>query len=200
MAESGGLRARLVQEAIEMVAAGGGEPSLRDLAKRLGVSPMASYRHFPNKAALMEAVTEAGFCRLHARLEEADASGDDDERLLAQGIAYVTFAIDHSSLFRLMFSGHPAEAGDGSARGAAYGVLQRRIAQSLAEAGPHAALACWALVHGLAVLHLDAGMVFDRERVAATLEVFLRRSAERSRRSQEGPCGPDAAPAGAGGP
>lgn len=178
MDEAGGLRARLVQAAIEMVAEFGGEPSLRELAKRLGVSPMASYRHFPNKAALMEAVTEAGFRLLHARLAEADASGGDDERLLAQGIAYVAFAIGHPTLFRLMFHGQPAEAGGGSARAAAYAVLQSRIVQALGRDGPHVALACWALVHGLAVLHLDAGMAYDRDRVAATLAVFIGRPAE----------------------
>jgi AcrR family transcriptional regulator len=134
---------------------GAGEPSLRALARDLGVSAMASYRHFPDKAALMAAVVEQGFVRLSATLAAADASAPGMQALVAQGLAYVDFAMAHPGLFRLMFG--PAGQADNAAaaRARAYNRLSARVA-ALQPGNPAAAtLACWAVVHGLAVLQLD---------------------------------------------
>ena len=124
------LRSRLIQEAIRLLSEKPADVTLRGLARAAGVSAMAPYRHFADKAALMRAVTEAGFNRLRMVLLEADSAGDDRSALIAQGLAYIAFAVANPALFRLMFSEaeyEKSEAGPGD--DTAYGVLSRRIAQ-----------------------------------------------------------------------
>jgi AcrR family transcriptional regulator len=169
-----GLRQKLVDAATLALDAGAGEPSLRALARDLGVSAMASYRHFPDKAALMAAVVEQGFVRLSATLAAADASAPGMQALVAQGLAYVDFAMAHPGLFRLMFG--PAGQADNAAaaRARAYNRLSARVA-ALQPGNPAAAtLACWAVVHGLAVLQLDHALATSREELREALAVAIR--------------------------
>ncbi|MFD1332356.1 TetR/AcrR family transcriptional regulator [Methylopila musalis] len=148
-----GLGARLVREAIAALDAGAGEISLRGLAKAAGVSAMAPYRHFPDKTALLRAVSDRGFAMLAEALATADRAPDEREALTAQGLAYLAFAQAHPALFRLMFSGGGDGGPPGAAKMAAYGVLAGRVARLTPN--PAAVTACWALVHGLAILTLD---------------------------------------------
>ena len=145
------LRERLIAAAIAALERGEGDLSLRALAREVGVSAMAPYRHFADKAALMGAVGAHGFKQLRASLVEADGTSQGREALVAQGLAYLRFATAHPALFRLMFSGvcKPASAPGETA----YGVLAGRVATLTDD--PDAVLACWALVHGLAMLALD---------------------------------------------
>lgn len=156
------LRDRLIQETITLLDRGGDDVSLRSVAKAAGVSAMAPYRHFADKAALLGAAAGAGFVELQRRLEAADATPDHRQGLVQQGLAYVAFARDHPELFRLMFAGKnraclPADANKG-----AFGVMQRRVS-SLAVADQQVkAMACWATVHGLAILTMDETVAIDQ--------------------------------------
>jgi AcrR family transcriptional regulator len=168
-----GLRTRLVQVAMEMLAEGADALSLRSVARGAGVSAMAPYRHFPDKAALLRAVADRGFEMLHDALETGDRGGDR-EALVGQGLAYFRFAGEHPALFRLMFSNlcappNPADAGPG-----AHAILARRVESIVADpsAAATATIAAGAIVHGLALLALDGALPIDSEQARSVLTVF----------------------------
>ncbi len=167
------LGAVLVAEALDMLAAEGVEAlSLRALARRAGVSAMAPYRHFSDKDALLAAVATRGFEGLRAAM---DAAGCADPRadLARIGVAYVTYALEHPALYRLMFgprgeTRHPCREAAGEA---AYARLADSVARAFPEAASEAlVLGCWSLTHGLAGLFLDgplAARAGDRTEIAA---------------------------------
>ncbi|MHA6299539.1 TetR/AcrR family transcriptional regulator [Devosia sp. CAU 1758] len=129
---------------------------LRDLARAVGVSPAAPYRHFDSRAALLEALAVTGFQRFAARME-AVAASDPDNAMAAMGKTYVVFALQNANLFRLMFSPQlkkEARPGLSMAADAAFDTLRHAIGGDV-ESGRIRALAAWAKVHGLAVLLLD---------------------------------------------
>jgi AcrR family transcriptional regulator len=151
----GDLRAALVEVATQAIAEQGEvDLSLRDIARRAGVSPGAPYRHFADKDALLAAVATRGYDELRQRLLSATESVSDSvyEDL---AVAYVTFALDHPGLFRLMFT-HPCSrsAPDTAAAAAAAAAVfadvvgGREGAAALVTGG-------WALAHGLAMLLID---------------------------------------------
>ncbi len=77
----GDLRRALVEEALLLLAeSGDGGFSLRELARRVGVTANASYRHFANKDALLQALASEGFRRLRAAQREAEAQVDGDHK------------------------------------------------------------------------------------------------------------------------
>ena len=125
--------------------------SLRDLARRAGVSHNAPYRHFPDREALLAALAADGF----RRLGEALAGASRRE----MGEAYVRFALEHPQLFRLMFGGHLSFSRHGALERAAASPYHGLVAAFRAEpsiADPEkAAAAAWSLVHGLSHLLLD---------------------------------------------
>jgi Transcriptional regulator len=129
---------------------------LRDLARAVGVSPAAPYRHFDSRAALLEALAVTGFQRFAAAMEAVAASAPDNP-MAAMGRTYVLFALDQPNLFRLMFSprlGKDARPGLRMAADAAFATL-RHVVGGDPGANRIRALAAWAKVHGLAVLLLD---------------------------------------------
>jgi len=159
------LRQALIRSALEILSeAGVAGLSLRAAARRAKVSAMAPYRHFADKEALLAAVAEYGFRELTTQLTTAAATAADPRAgLAALGVAYVLFARDQPSLFKLMFgpmiekkSGHPAldEAGN-----ACFNVLRRAVEAAKFFDGDFDArdisLACWSLVHGLSALIVD---------------------------------------------
>lgn len=123
--------------------------SVREAARRAGVSHNAPYRHFPDRDALLAALAAQGFSDLSKALE--NCSGRE------MGEAYVRFALEHPQRFRLMFGGQiPMDRYPelrGQAR-ASFGRLQDAFA-GLGEDASFAAAAAWSLVHGLAQLILD---------------------------------------------
>jgi AcrR family transcriptional regulator len=101
----GNLRQALVAAALKEVARSGPEAfSLREVARRAGVSPTAVYRHFADKDALLAAVAAECAERIGAVMQAALAEAPDDplERFRASGIAYVQFAVAHPEHFRAM--------------------------------------------------------------------------------------------------
>src|SRR5215470_16788785 len=112
----GDLRQALIRSALAILSeAGVAGLSLRAAARRARVSAMAPYRHFADKEGLLAAVAEYGFHELAGRLTAAAATAADPRAgLAALGVAYVLFACDQPSLFKLMFgpmiekkTGHP---------------------------------------------------------------------------------------------
>jgi AcrR family transcriptional regulator len=143
---------------------------LRELAREVGVSAAAIYRHFPDKNALMAALAVEGLERLGAAQRKATRSaGGGSAGFLASGMAYVRFAVDHPALFRLVFSAaqqcDPLDAqGDGvstALRGLRHDIETLLPAGSPAAERKAAALHAWALAHGIAQLVLDRQIPAD---------------------------------------
>jgi AcrR family transcriptional regulator len=155
------LHDRLVDCALGLFEQGESDISLRAVARAAGVSAMAPYRHFEDKAALMAAVALRGFAMLEADAAQADMTNDPCEALTAQGLAYVGFARAHPALFRLMVADGaglrlPHEKCQG-----AYALMVRRVTELAPHQVEAGALACWGLVHGLATLALDGRIPVD---------------------------------------
>lgn len=155
----GDLRRVLVETTLVLLSEQGADAlSIREVARRAGVSPMAPYRHFPEKDSLLAAVAAVGFERLRNRLMEG-AAAEPERGLETQTTAYVAFAIDAPALFRLMFS--PRVEGDYpeliEMREGAYDALRSSVAASAPETEDLEGLllAHWSLMHGLASLVLD---------------------------------------------
>lgn len=101
----GNLRAVLLDEAVGVLRESGVDGlSLRDLARRAGVSHGAPRSHFVDRQALLDALAEAGFERLTTAVRRAlDGEGSRTERLHRVARAYVDFAVDDAALMELMF-------------------------------------------------------------------------------------------------
>ena len=158
------LRNALLAEASAMLEQSGtSKLSLRELARRLGVAHTAAYAHFPDKTALLREVADLGFARLGDALLAAKArSADPAAELLAMGEAYVRFAHDEPSLYRLMFVDEALcdDPGDDMSPEAqrAFGALAEAVARIgvAADAVRDTSVAIWGFVHGVAMLDIDA--------------------------------------------
>ena len=143
----GDLRASVLSAAGELIEKDGlAGLSVREAARRAGVSHNAPYRHFPDRESLLAALAVEGFDRLAKALE-----GRAGRSL---GEAYLRFALAHPQRFRLMFG--VAKAGK----------MHERFAQAFAATGADSRLAgaaAWSLVHGLACLALDRQLPDDEE-------------------------------------
>jgi AcrR family transcriptional regulator len=162
------LRQALIDGAIALIAEQDvSSLSLREVARRVGVSHAAPYRHFQDKESLLAAVAEEGFIGLTEAMNQGieQASNDPLKRLEATGVAYVLFAIAHPSHYRVMFGNfrgeqvpHPERA---QAGWQAFQVLLDRIeagqAAEVVRAGDAMQLAwvAWSMVHGVAMLLID---------------------------------------------
>jgi AcrR family transcriptional regulator len=103
----GDLRRALIDATLDLVEAEGPDQvSLREVARRVGVSPGAPYRHFKSRQELMSAVGMEVMERYAevAQVELARVGSGPLEAFRAQGLASVRFAQEHPSLFRLMSS------------------------------------------------------------------------------------------------
>jgi AcrR family transcriptional regulator len=77
--------------------------TMRAVAKEVGITPMAIYRHYPDRAALLNALADEGFEELAAWLAEQRLTGDVEQRLYKMGDLYLDHALGHPKLFELMF-------------------------------------------------------------------------------------------------
>lgn len=103
--ERGGLREALVEEGRRLFEENGAtELSLRELARRLGVSEAAPARHFKGKEELLAAIAVSGFKELAAQRQEIAAQNHHDPRGKARAmmLSYVRYAQTHAGLFDLM--------------------------------------------------------------------------------------------------
>jgi AcrR family transcriptional regulator len=140
--------------------------SLREVARRAGVTHGAPYHHFADKAALLDALAEEGFVLLRDAMEAAlGEHRGAGQRLAACGRAYVDFAVGHPAYFQAMFRpGKSSLRTRGPAAQAAFLVLVNAVLQCQEEGvAPRGdpeplVLLAWSAVHGLSSLRLDGAL------------------------------------------
>lgn len=181
----GDLRQALIDAALQLISEEGfAALSLREVARRAGVTHAAPYRHFADKEALLVAVATEGFRMMTlAMRERMEREEQLMERLAASGIAYVLFAVAHPAHFRVMFGPHftrrPEPPLSSNPDTDAFGLLVRTIEEGQ-QAGVlreeprlELALAAWAMVHGLASLLVN-GQVEPYRTQAGGVEALAR--------------------------
>ncbi|WP_418320350.1 TetR/AcrR family transcriptional regulator [Piscinibacter sakaiensis] len=162
----GALRDALIAATESLLAERGLEGfSLREVARRSGVSPAAPAHHFGDAQGLLTAVATLAFDGLTEALEAGNARGGDDAvaRLREQGVGYVDFAMKFPGRFSLMFrSGKPADEALSRSAAAAFAALENGVRElfgvaadeDLTPAQWQALLSIWSVVHGFAQLAL----------------------------------------------
>jgi AcrR family transcriptional regulator len=170
----GNLREALVAMGFEMAQQAGPDGvALREVARRVGVSHNAAYRHFADREALLGEISDLAMDRLTAAMQaqidgvapDLDPVANATSRLRAVGRAYVEFGLAEPGLFRVAFTAR----GDGAEElpdgpptdGGPYGLLNS-VLDDLVAVGylapaerPGSEVACWAAVHGFTELSLD---------------------------------------------
>ncbi len=168
-----GLRKTLITAALKLMEADGVEPSLRAVARAAGVSAMAPYRHFADKADLLAAVANHGFNILRKALIHADDQLDAGQALFAQGMAFIDFARANPALFRLMYSYRYGRADTDAVQGT-YDVLARRVTGMLPTHATAATLACRSMVQGLATIELSGRLApAGRDDIAIAVRLLV---------------------------
>ena len=169
----GDLRNALIEAAQSLLAERGADDfSLREVARRAGVSPAAPAHHFGDAQGLLTAVAALAFSELTKALREGHARGGADPHLALreQGVEYVRFALRNPGPFRLMFRDgiNKDDALLAQQANEAFAVLADGVraafglAPGAALQGEHwtALVALWSAVHGYA--HLAIAGRFDR--------------------------------------
>ena len=169
---------------------------LREVARRAGVSHNAAYRHFSDRDQLLSEVAAVAMAALAesmrrrvAVVRTRDAGKRARRRLREVGTAYVEFAVSEPGLFRVAFAaalpaevvGVPGEQTSVDTSADPYALLNDALDELVAagqvtpERRAGSELACWAAVHGFAVLHIDDGPLRDAtdEERHASLEHML---------------------------
>jgi AcrR family transcriptional regulator len=149
----GNLREELLDAAIRLIAEVGPTAfTLREIARRAGVSHNAPYRHFRDKDDVIAAVATQGYRELNtAMLEAAKPEADAIRRLKCAGSAYIAFALRRPEHFTVMFDAP----------------ISRRTNPEAAEAGERAfgtqelALLAWSMVHGIAKLAITGRLPYS---------------------------------------
>lgn len=184
----GDLRPALLRAAVEAIGqTGPAAMSLREVARRAGVSHSAAAYHFGDKAGLLTAVAAQGYRMLTEELRNARVGG---RSFLEVGVAYVRFAVSHRAHFEVMYRPElyrPDDPEIRQARAAAavflYGTASPNAGQLAAGA------AAWSLVHGLATLWLNGNLPpqlgTDPEEITRLIAPYLSISASPSAPPQQ---------------
>jgi len=179
----GALRAALLAAADRLVRTrGGGAVTLREVARKAGVSHAAPYHHFRSRDELLAAVAAAGFDRLRVEIDTTlgGAPASPEARWRAGAASYLRFALDNGNLYRIMFD----DAGSGrspaliaAARGAFEPLVAGARATTSEADAEELARTAWALLHGIAILALAgrAGLPTDPASVVAWAEQAITR-------------------------
>jgi len=179
----GDLRRALGDAALALISEGElGTFSLREVARRAGVTPAAPYHHFKDKTALLAAVAEEGFAALGGRLEAALARlppTDLRGRFAALARAYLEFARAHPAHYRVMFlpelKSHQEHRSFHAAADRTLEVLARQVQSAMPRASPQEVMLrtvlIWSAGHGLASLWNDG--VLDRKLAFGSDRAFL---------------------------
>ncbi|MEM8501641.1 MAG: TetR/AcrR family transcriptional regulator [Cyanobacteria bacterium P01_D01_bin.1] len=163
--------------------------SLRGVAREAGVSHTAPYRHFEDKAALLGAIAEEGFVEFGNYLQSAvDRTPNQPvESLMAAGVAYIRYALDYPTHFRIMFSHFPSEKSTDSSlhqtSASTFQILVNIILAGQAaqvmrndQKAEFLALGKWSLVHGVAMLLLDGMLPNQAESQLSLAEALVKDS------------------------
>jgi AcrR family transcriptional regulator len=181
----GNLRHAVLAAAVDAITeVGPAGVSLRDLARRAGVSHAAPAHHFGDKAGLLTALAAEGYGLLADALDAAHRRTQD---FLEVGVAYVRFAVGHRAHFEVMFRPDLYRSDDRevlAARERASNALSGGIdTLPSGRAGPDAriaGIAAWSLVHGFAILWLNGALPpelgDDPETVARSVAAMLFRT------------------------
>lgn len=166
---------------------GGWQFTLREVARRAGVSHAAPYKHFPDKGTLLVEIALIGFDRLRQRTLQATQPISDSDfaaEFSATAKAYLAFGEDNPALYRLMFGGVVGNPGDLHRDPRALGafevvidLLERGQASGYFRVRPvrGQAAACWAQLHGLTMLMLDRLLLPEKvgeDAIEAALETL----------------------------
>ncbi|MDE2595105.1 MAG: TetR/AcrR family transcriptional regulator [Burkholderiales bacterium] len=103
----GNLRQALLDATLDLAAETGlDQVSLREVARRVGVSSGAPFRHFKDRRALMTAIAEEATRQLRIRVErdQQSAQGDAMDHLKVLGRSFLEWALSHPTQFRLVSS------------------------------------------------------------------------------------------------
>lgn len=179
----GNLKPALIAAAVEWIAeVGPAAFTLREVARRAGISHNAPYRHFRDKEHLLAAVATQGFDRLAAALDASKSRPrrarhavprTARDRLRASGIAYVQFALRSPEHLQVMFdwplefTRYPElEAAGARAFGILLGLVEDAQRNGELPAGNALRLAriAWSLVHGVAKLAISSRLPHASER------------------------------------
>lgn len=179
------VRGRVLRAAVRLIGeAGLASLSMREVARAAGVSHQAPYHYFDDREAILAALAEEGFTILSTRLERArDPSEPPAARMASLGRAYVQFACDHPSLFRVMFRPDFVDAERFPSLRAcgerAFATLPASLKECVAAGLPaepsfdaHVVLA-WSLVHGLACLILDGPLALKLPDAAKARDAMI---------------------------
>ncbi len=173
----GNLAAALVDAAAGVLESQGVEAlTLREAARRAGVSQTAPYRHFKNKQALLAAVAADGFRMLLEELDAAAHEWNDEpaEAVTAVGSAYIRFATEQPERFRLMFGRDITERRLYPEITNATEEISTRIGNILNN--PALGLGLWSAMHGLSWLLIEdvADLGGGRGVIPGRAEIVLR--------------------------
>jgi AcrR family transcriptional regulator len=143
--------------------------SLREIARRAGVSHAAPAHHFGDKTGLLTALATDGFRILH---ERTGATLGEPGALVRAGEQYVAFALEHPAHFSVMFDPHLLRMSDpalDAERSQAFenffAAVQGTTGTDDAEQVTNEAIAAWSVVHGVAVLWLQGNLPFPPDPV-----------------------------------
>ena len=143
--------------------------SMRRVATAVGITPMALYRHYPNRDGLLNKVSDEGFVQLAAKLAQLQLTGNIDHQLLQILDVFLDHAFDHPRLFELMFltkrEGARQYPDDFIARRSPTANVSADVIASAMESGYLRKDDVWeivfetgALMHGLVMLYLGGRM------------------------------------------
>ena len=165
----GNLKSALLDAGVTLIGEAGPQAfTIREVARRAGVSHNAPYRHFRDKDELLEAIAVDGFARLTVAMRKWAGSGSTGtDRLRLCGCGYVDFALRWPQHFLVMFD----LPKDGSVGESAFQTLLEFIVESqkegaLPKGDPHPlALMAWSLVHGIAKLAISGNLPYGSRRI-----------------------------------
>ena len=179
----GDLRAALLEAAESVLAERGIHGfSLRETARRAGVSPAAPAHHFGDTRGLLTALATEAFRRFGDALEAGDVGEDRKARIRSQGRAYVRFALAEPAKFDLMWRYALTDREDPDYRAAssrAFFILDRLVrgeeaaANAVDDLSVAPSIACWSIVHGFAGLARDGVFGTGPGEAEAAVEALL---------------------------
>lgn len=152
------IKQRLVEAGVALLAEAGTDAlSLREIARRAGVSHGAPRRHFPTRQALLAAIAQEGYRELTALVGETIGGPSAEPRaaVLALGRRYVDFARERPGMFALMFRHDLLRGNQVGLRETStplFGTLVALLERAALPDPPTAAAALWAALHGIAQL------------------------------------------------
>lgn len=180
----GALRPALIEAAEAVIAERGLDRfSLRETARRAGVSPAAPAHHFKDVRGLLTAIAAQAFTDLGDALERANAlAASREARIRAQGMAYVAFALDRPARFDLMWRKALLDHDDSQLSEAGRRAWEMLDSATRGPGAPHSgpldpalapSTAAWSIVHGFARLAIDGAFGPEPDAAERAAQIML---------------------------